>query len=153
MSYHNGSVWPHNNAILAVGLKRYGLDDHLSTVATALFESSFYFDRSRLPELFCGFPRVPYYGPTAYPVACSPQAWASGVPFHLLTAMLGLEADASANRLTLRKPFLPSWLQRVELKNLRVGDSTLDLMVTRGREHAAVEVTERRGSVELVVLQ
>ncbi|MFQ5891121.1 MAG: glycogen debranching N-terminal domain-containing protein [Gemmatimonadota bacterium] len=153
MSYHNGSVWPHDNAIVAAGLKRYGLEDAFSMVTTALFESSFYFERSRLPELFCGFPRVPYYGPTAYPVACSPQAWAAGVPFQLVGVMLGLEPDGAGNRLTLMNPILPSWLQWIELQNLRVGAATVDLVVARGRQHAAVEVTERQGKVELVVHQ
>ncbi|HEV8309780.1 MAG TPA: amylo-alpha-1,6-glucosidase, partial [Methylomirabilota bacterium] len=98
MSYHNGSVWPHDTAIAAVGLRRYGLTDPFVTLASGLLEAVLQFEDLRMPELFCGFPRVPEYGPTRYPVACSPQAWTAGVVFQLLSAMLGLAPDARENR-------------------------------------------------------
>jgi glycogen debranching enzyme len=151
MSYHDGSVWPHDTAIAAAGLRRYGFTDEFTTVATGLFEAAQYCDGRRLPELFCGFPRVPGYGPTPYPVACSPQAWAAGVVSQLLGEMLGLEPDAPQNRLTFRNPVLPEWLPWVEVRGLRVGQSRLDVVVTRGREGAAVEVLERHGGAEIVV--
>ncbi|HEX7788530.1 MAG TPA: amylo-alpha-1,6-glucosidase, partial [Methylomirabilota bacterium] len=151
MRYHNGSVWPHDTGIAAAGLRRYGFTDDFMTIATGLFEAAQYCDGRRLPELFCGFPRVSGYGPTPYPVACSPQAWAAGVVSQLLGEMLGLEPDARENRLTFRSPILPEWLPWVEVRGLRVGQSRLDVVVTRGREGAAVEVLERHGGAEIVV--
>ena len=151
MSYHNGSVWPHDNAIAAAGFRRYRLGTFVSNVASALFDASRHFERGRLPELFCGFARRPGHGPISYPVACSPQAWAAGSALQLLTAMLGLEADALAGRLTFVSPQLPPWLRFVELYDLRVGASSLDVGVHRGRDGASVELIGRRGDVELIV--
>jgi glycogen debranching enzyme len=151
MSYHNGSVWPHDNALAAAGFRRYRLGEHVLTVATGLLEASRYFDNARLPELFCGFPRRPDHGPVFYPVACAPQAWASGSALALVTALLGLEADAAARRLTLQSPVLPPPLRRVEIEDLRVGSASVDLGITRGRDSAAVEVLGRRGDVEVIV--
>jgi len=151
MSYHNGSVWPHDNAIAAAGFRRYRLGTFVLGVASAVFDASRHFERGRLPELFCGFERRPGHGPISYPVACSPQAWASGSALQLLTAMLGLEADAAAGRLTFVSPQLPPWLRSVELYDLRVGSSSLDVGVSRGRDGASVELLARRGDVELIV--
>ncbi|HET7875923.1 MAG TPA: amylo-alpha-1,6-glucosidase, partial [Methylomirabilota bacterium] len=151
MSYHNGSVWPHDTAIAAAGLKRYGLLEPFLTLVTALFDAGLAWEGARMPELFCGFPRVPGFGPTRYPVACSPQAWAAGVPFLLLSAMLGLAPDARENRLTLIHPVLPPWLDWIEIRDLRVKDSSLDFVVSRGSQAAAVELLARRGDAELVV--
>jgi glycogen debranching enzyme len=151
MSYHNGSVWPHDTAIAAAGLRRYRRTEAFLAVATGLFEAALEWEGARMPELFCGFARVPGLGPTRYPVACSPQAWAAGVPFHLLGAMLGLSPDARGNRLTLIEPVLPSWLDWIEIKGLRFGGSSLDFMVSRGSQTAAVELLSRRGNAELVV--
>ena len=151
MSYHNGSVWPHDNAIAAAGFRRYRLGAFVLTVASALFDASRHFERGRLPELFCGFPRRRSHGPISYPVACSPQAWAAGSALQLLTAMLGLEADAVAGRLTFVSPQLPAWLQNVEIYDLRVGRSSLDVGISRGRDGASVELIARRGDVELIV--
>jgi glycogen debranching enzyme len=151
MSYHNGSVWPHDTAIAAAGLRRYGQVDAFLSIATALFDAALEWEGSRMPELFCGFGRVPGLGPTRYPVACSPQAWAAGVPFHLLGAMLGLSPDARDNRINLIHPVLPSWLDWVEIHDLRLRDSSLDFVVSRGSQTAAVELLARRGDAELVV--
>jgi glycogen debranching enzyme len=151
MSYHNGSVWPHDNAIAAAGFRRYRLSSFAQTIATGLFEASRHFDRGRLPELFCGFPRRAGHAPISYPVACSPQAWAAGSALQLLASMLGLEADASARRLTFVNPQLPPWLREVEIHDLRVGASTLDVAITRGRDGAAVQLIGRTGDVELIV--
>ena len=151
MSYHNGSVWPHDNAIAAAGFRRYRLGHLVQAVATALFDASRHFERARLPELFCGFPRRAGHGPISYPVACSPQAWAAGSSLQLLTAMLGLEADAISGRLTFFSPQLPPWLRDVEIHDLRVGESRLDVGITRGRDGASVELIGRRGDVELIV--
>jgi glycogen debranching enzyme len=151
MSYHNGSVWPHDTAIAAAGMRRYGLVDPFLTLATALFEAVLHFEALRMPELFCGFPRLPDYGPTRYPVACSPQAWSAGVVFQLLAAMLGLAASAEQNQLTLERPRLPGWLGAVELRGLRVGKSRLTFRALRGQAGAGIELVSREGDAELVV--
>ncbi len=151
MSYHNGSVWPHDNAIAAAGFSRYRQAPATLAVASALFDASRNFAHARLPELFCGFPRQPDYGPISYPVACSPQAWAAGSVLHLLTSMLGMQPDATARRITFNAPVLPGWLRFVELHDLRIGSSSIDLAVSRGRDGASVELIGRRGDVELIV--
>jgi glycogen debranching enzyme len=151
MSYHNGSVWPHDNAIAVAGFRRYRFGALAVTVASGLFDASRHFERGRLPELFCGFTRRTGHGPISYPVACSPQAWAAGSVLQLLTAMLGLEADAVAGRLTFVSPQLPPWLRDVEIYDLRIGGSSLDVAIGRGRDGAAVELIGRRGDVELIV--
>jgi glycogen debranching enzyme len=134
MSYHNGSVWPHDTALAAVGMARYGLVEPFTRLLTALFAAVHHFEGARLPELFCGFPRAAGHGPTRYPVACSPQAWAAGVVFHLVRAMLGIDAAAGKNCLTLDNPRLPSWLGWLEIRGLRVAKSRLDLRIAQGRE-------------------
>jgi glycogen debranching enzyme len=151
MSYHNGSVWPHDTAIAAVGLRAYGFTDDFLKVTTALFHTALQMDGMRMPELLCGFPRLQGYGPTRYPVACSPQAWAAGVVFHLVAGMLGLVPDARENRITLDRPVLPSWLSSIELRGLRLGASHVDLIVSRGRQVPTVEVLGRHGDAEVVV--
>jgi glycogen debranching enzyme len=151
MSYHNGSVWPHDTAIAAVGMRRYGLAEPFITLATGLFEAVLQFENMRMPELFCGFPRVDGYGPTHYPVACAPQAWAAGVVFMLIGAMLGLAPDAADNQITLNRPRLPGWLSWIELRNLRLRDSRMTLRASQGQEGAAIEMLSRRGDAELVV--
>ena len=131
IGYHTGSIWPHDNAIAAAGFARYGLTAAVTTLASAMFDSSQFFDRYRMPELFCGFHRRPGDGPTLYPVACSPQAWAAGAPFLLLQAMLGLSARANENLLTVNKPLLPPWLNEVELRNLtREAETNRELLLT-----------------------
>jgi glycogen debranching enzyme len=151
MSYHNGSVWPHDTAIAAVGMRRYGHTDSFITVATALFESVLQFENMRMPELFCGFTRVEGYGPTHYPVACAPQSWAAGVVFMLIAAMLGLTPDAADNQLTLNRPRLPGWLAWLEIRNLQLRSSTLTLRASQGQDGAAIEMLSRQGDAELVV--
>jgi glycogen debranching enzyme len=151
LNYHNGSVWPQDTALAAMGLRRYGLTGEFLDLATALFETSQHFEGSRLPELFCGLPRVEGHGPTRHPVACSPQAPAAGVAFQLVTGILGLVPDAAANQLTLQRPQLPEWLRWIELHDLRVGGSRLSLRLSQGRESAAVELLNREGDAELLV--
>ena len=151
MSYHNGSVWPHDNALAAAGFRRYRLLEHVITVASALFDASHWFEHARVPELFCGFARHLDHGPVAYPVACAPQAWAAGSTLQLLTALIGVDADAVHGRITFHSPVLPPWLRFVEIHDLRVGRSALDVAISRGRDGASVELISRRGDVELVV--
>ena len=127
MSYHNGSVWPHDNAIAAAGLKRYGFDAATNRIATGLFDVASGARDFRLPELLCGFQRNESRAIVAYPVACIPQAWAATAPFMLVQALLGITAHAPQNRLTVDRPRLPDWLGDVEIRNLRVGPSTVGL--------------------------
>ncbi len=151
MSYHNGSVWPHDNALIAAGLKRYGFLKATNRVASAIFDAAIHADYMRLPELFCGFTRRAPNQPVAYPVACSPQAWAAGAPFLMLQAILGLSARGHENMLTVNKPHLPPWLNVVELRNLRVGRSTTSLVFRRQGEITAFSLLERKGDVRVVM--
>jgi glycogen debranching enzyme len=151
MSYHNGSVWPHDNALIAAGLKRYGLARSTNRVATALFDAAIQADYLRLPELFCGFTRRTPNRPVSYPVACSPQAWAAGAPFLMLQAMLGISARAHQNLLTVNKPHLPTWLNTVEVRNLSVGNSRISLVFRREGEITSFSLLNREGDVRVVM--
>lgn len=151
MSYHNGSVWPHDNALIAAGCARYGATERAATVLDALFHAGLQLEDRRLPELFCGFERCAGQRPVPYPVACKPQAWAAGSVLLLLQATLGLEVDAWQRRITLTRPMLPPWLERLDIRKLRVGDASTDLAIYRRRLGAAVEVTDRTGDLEVVV--
>jgi glycogen debranching enzyme len=151
MSYHNGSVWPHDNALIAAGLKRYGFVRATNRVATALFDAAITADYMRLPELFCGFTRRTPNRPVSYPIACSPQAWAAGSPFLMLQAMLGISAQANRNLLTVNKPQLPTWLNTVEVRDLAVGTSRISLLFQREGEITAFSVLSREGGVRVVL--
>jgi glycogen debranching enzyme len=152
MSYHNGSIWPHDNALIALGFARYGLKRSVAQVTRGLFEAATYMDLRRLPELFCGFQRERRRGPTLYPVACAPQAWASATPFSLIESMLGLEFQPQANEIHLRNPRLPAFLDEVILRNLQVGDSSMDLKVRRHGEEVSLEVLQVRGKIQASVI-
>jgi glycogen debranching enzyme len=151
MSYHNGSVWPHDNALIAAGLKRYGFVRSTNRVATALFDAAIQADYLRLPELFCGFTRRTPNRPVSYPVACSPQAWAAGSPFLMLQAMLGVSARAHENLLTVNKPHLPTWLNTVEMRNLSIGSSRISLVFRREGEITSFSLLNREGDVRVVM--
>jgi glycogen debranching enzyme len=151
MSYHNGSVWPHDTALTAIGMAHYGYVEPFLALSTGLFQAALHFENSRMPELFCGFPRLPGHGPTRYPVACSPQAWSAGTGFQLVAGMLGLVPDAGENRLTLHRPRLPLWLGWLEIEGLRIAKSRISLRATQGKESAAVEILSRDGDAEIVV--
>jgi glycogen debranching enzyme len=151
MSYHNGSIWPHDNAIIGAGLKRYGFAKATNRLATAMFEMAVTVDDMRLPELFCGFTRRSPNRPVAYPVACSPQAWAAGAPFLLLQAMLGISADAPANTINVNKPHLPGWLNTVELHDLRVGSSTVSIVFQRHGEMTGFSLLGKEGDIRVLM--
>jgi glycogen debranching enzyme len=151
IGYHLGTVWPHDNAIGAAGLWRYGYRREAARIAGALLEATQYFRDARLPELFCGFDRADSPYPVPYPVACSPQAWAAGSLFHLLGSMLGLQPDAAGHELRLLSPSLPDWLPELRLENLRVGDAVVDLLVRRNDRSTGVEVLRRSGELDVVV--
>jgi glycogen debranching enzyme len=152
MSYHNGSIWPHDNALIALGLARYGLKRSVERVFKGLFDAATYMDLRRLPELFCGFQRGRGRGPTHYPVACSPQAWASATPFTLIEASLGLQFDPINNEIRLHSPRLPPFLDWVVLRNLRLKQSTVDLKIRRHANDVSVEILERRGQLQVAVV-
>ena len=152
MSYHNGSIWPHDNALIALGLARYGLKHSVEHLFKGLFGAASYMDLRRLPELFCGFHRERRRGPTLYPVACSPQAWASATPFTLLEASLGLEFDAQAGEIRLRNPRLPEFLNEVILRDLRLGDSSVDLRLRRHGDDVSLEMMRTRGRIQVSIV-
>ncbi len=151
MSYHDGSIWPHDNAIIAMGLSRYGMAEQATIIMQMLFEASLHMGLYRLPELFCGFPRREGEGPCLYPVACSPQAWSAGAAFMLLAASLGLSINGLTKTVTLRRPALPEFLREIIVRNLRVGpSSSVDFEVRRERGGLRVEVTKTEDGVKIV---
>lgn len=152
MSYHNGSIWPHDNALITMGLAEYGLMDKALALSTSLFDASLFTELHRLPELYCGFARRPSQGPTLYPVACSPQAWASASAFYVLQACLGLSFHAHSPRIRFTHPTLPPYLDRVEITNLRVGDSTIDLALDRHEHDVGVHCVQKRGRIDVSVV-
>jgi glycogen debranching enzyme len=149
MSYHNGSVWPHDNALVADGLARYGLRDLSLKIMTGLFDASIFVDLHRLPELFCGFERRAGVGPTLYPVACAPQAWASGAVFLLLQSCLGLSINGRESRVRFDEPVLPPYLQQVRIKNLSAGKGTIDLLIHGHDRNVNVDILRMEGHVEI----
>jgi glycogen debranching enzyme len=152
MSYHNGSIWPHDNALIALGLARYDAKQAVGRVFKGLFDAAAYMDLRRLPELFCGFQRSRARGPTLYPVACSPQAWSAATPFCLLQASLGLELDPAARQIRLRNPHLPAFLDDVTLRNLSVLDAGADIAVRRRGSDVSLHVIRIDGDVEVSVV-
>ncbi len=152
MSYHNGSVWPHDNALIALGLARYGEKQAIANLFTGLFMAGTYMDLRRLPELFCGFRRQHGHGPTLYPVACAPQAWASATPFTLLEASLGLQFDPFHNEIRLCNPMLPPFLDEVILRHLQLGDASVDLRVRRYADTVSLDTPRIRGDVRVSVV-
>jgi glycogen debranching enzyme len=152
MSYHNGSIWPHDNALIALGLARYECKRAIDTLFTGLFGAANYMDQRRLPELFCGFQRQRGHGPTLYPVACSPQAWASATPFTLLEASLGLEFDPAKGEIRLRNPRLPEFLDEVMLRDLRLGSSSVDLRVRRHGDTVSLDTPRISGDIRVSIV-
>ena len=151
MSYHNGSVWPHDNALIALGLARYGFTDQIQRLFSGLFDSSVYMDLRRLPELFCGFRRIAGKGPTFYPVACSPQAWAGAAPFAMLQACLGLEFDHRTEEIRFRHPRLPGFVDEVLIRALSIGDSRMDILLRKHEADVAVNVLHREGKGRIAI--
>ncbi|HET6161291.1 MAG TPA: amylo-alpha-1,6-glucosidase [Dongiaceae bacterium] len=149
MSYHNGSVWPHDNAMIAAGLARYGFRREAAAIFEGLFSASIHMDLRRLPELFCGFPRQRNSAPTAYPVACVPQAWATAAPLSLIQSALGLSFDFEPLRIAFTQPMMPEFLEEIQLRKLQVGDASADVAVQRSGEEAAVHLLSRRGNVRV----
>jgi glycogen debranching enzyme len=151
MSYHNGSVWPHDTALISVGFARYGLNHESLRVLESLLAASSFFEGQRLPELFCGFERSAGKAPTQYPVACSPQAWAAGAALMLVQSCLGLWIHAPARRVVLSRPCLPRQITRLEIHNLQVKDACVDLLIRSDAELVSVSVQKQIGQLEVIL--
>lgn len=153
MAYHNGSIWPHDNAMIAYGLARYGLKEHAHKILTGLFDASIFIELHRMPEVFCGFARRRGEGITLYPLSCVPQSWAAASVFMCLQACLGLSISASPPRITFHRPILPEYLQEIVIKNLSVGRATVDLILHRYPQDVGLNITRRKGNVDVIVIK
>jgi glycogen debranching enzyme len=151
VSYHNGSVWPHDNAMVALGISNYGFRDVAARILAGLMDVSANVELHRLPELFCGLERRSGEGPTLYPVACAPQSWAAGAAFMLLEACLGMSIDAPNKLLILEQPYLPPVISQLWIRRLEVGSGSIDLYFERKDNAVRVEIMEKRGEVEVLV--
>ena len=152
MSYHNGSVWPHDTAMAAAGMAAYGERDAVAEILAEIYAAAAHF-HLRLPELFCGFPREPGEPPIAYPVACLPQAWAAGSVFLMLQATLGLSIDAWTETVDLADPVLPAGLDRLKITGLEVGGAVVDLNIQHADGRAVVIPHHKRGKVSIRTLR
>jgi glycogen debranching enzyme len=150
LSYHRGSVWPHDNSLTAHGMALYGFRDEVKHIFTCLYQAALNFRDYRLPELFCGVQRSEYDEPVHYPVSCSPQAWASGAFFLLLTSVLGIRPSAARKELNIVNPALPDWLDFLRIRNLRIGNSRVSLDFTRRGERSFCNVVDVSGEKLLI---
>jgi glycogen debranching enzyme len=150
LSYHNGSIWPHDNSIVASGLAKYECKDKAGRILLGLLDASRWADLGRLPELFCGLDRRHSEGPTLYPVACSPQAWAAGAVFLLVQACLGVSIQGASNRIVFDRPFLPEGIPQLWIKGLRTSEGSVDVFVERQNDAVRVEITDQQGEIEVV---
>ena len=154
LSYHDGSVWPHDNALIAEGLARYGMGEMALEIWSGLFEAGLHFDLRRMPELFCGFPREPGEGPTLYPVACAPQAWSAASVFLLFQACLGISVSGLEGKVVFTRPRLPASVDELRIHNLEVAGATVDLLLERRQEgEASVHVLRRDAGTRVLVVK
>jgi glycogen debranching enzyme len=153
MSYHNGSVWPHDNALIALGLSHYGLKRAALAIFDGLFEAATHMEMMRFPELFCGFPRRRGTAPTLYPVACAPQAWACVVPFALLQACLGLELCHARREITFHNPQLPKFLEELQINDLELAGARVNLRLRRRGANTEVAIVSRKGDIAIKITQ
>jgi glycogen debranching enzyme len=151
MSYHNGSVWPHDNALIALGFARYGLSEPVCRVFDAVFDAARWMEFRRLPELYCGFRRRTGRGPTLYPVACSPQAWASGAPFALIQAALGMRLIPELGEIQFRNPTLPDTVDWIKLRNVTIGGASADILVRRVEGSLSVDLVRVSGNARVTI--
>jgi glycogen debranching enzyme len=150
MSYHNGSVWPHDNALIGYGFARYGMHEKALQILTAMYDASAEVDLHRLPELFCGFHRRGNAGaPILYPVACAPQAWAAGAVYLLLGACLGMKIDAGERHVQFENPQLPAGVSELRIQGLKVEEASADLLIRRHSRGIDVEVLKKHGQLEV----
>jgi glycogen debranching enzyme len=153
MAYHNGSIWPHDNALIAYGMARYGLTKQANQIFTGLFESAMYFDLHRMPELFCGFSREAGEGPVLYPVACAPQAWSAASVFLLCQACLGVQVNAEKKQVRFVRPSLPEFLGDIHILNLQVGDASIDIDVIRLGDDVGITVRNATNDLAVVLVR
>ncbi len=151
LGYHTGTIWPHDNALIAAGMKRYGFDSEASGLAGRIFEAAQRFSDFRLPELYCGFDRAEVDVPVPYPVACSPQAWSAAAPLLLVRTILGIRVSAADHSLELVRPHLPTWIGKLTISNLRVGDASADLLFHRWRGTTSAEVLRKDGELDVTI--
>jgi glycogen debranching enzyme len=151
MSYHNGSIWPHDNALIAYGLSLYGFQEESLRIMNALFDASLFIDLQRLPELYCGFERKANEGPTAYPVACSPQAWSVTVLFMLLQSCLKISINAHTKTIVFNKPELPAYLERIHVSKLKIGESELSFDAYRHQFDIGFNVRQKPPGWEVII--
>jgi len=150
MSYHNGSVWPHDNALIALGLARYGFKEECLQLLTGFLDASLFIDQQRMPELFCGFDRREKAGPTPYPVACAPQSWAAASVFPFLKSVLGLEINGPEKRISFSQPVLPEFLTSLRISNLKVGNSNVNLLIERQPKDVEIKILSKDGDIKVV---
>jgi glycogen debranching enzyme len=151
LSYHNGSVWPHDNALIASGMAKYGFRELAGQILMGLLDTSSAVDLHRLPELFCGLDRRTREGPTLYPVACAPQSWAAAAVFLLLQACLGLSIDGCKKHLVFERPCLPDGIPQLWITNLQIDSTRADLLLERHAGAVRVEVVKKQGDMEVIV--
>ncbi len=150
LSYHRGSVWPHDNSLIAHGMALNEFRRPVLTILTAMFQAALNFRDYRLPELFCGVQRRENDDPVHYPVSCSPQAWASGALFLILSSVLGIRPSAPRKELNIINPELPDWLDHLHIRNLRIGKSRVGLDFSRRRDRTFCNVVDIEGDKLLV---
>ena len=150
LSYHRGSIWPHDNSLIAHGMALYEFREPANRLFTALFQAALNFRDYRLPELFCGIQRREHDEPVQYPVSCSPQAWASGSVFLMLMSVLGIRPSAARRELNIVNPALPEFLENLSIRNMRVGGSRVGLDFTRRGERTFCNVVDIEGDKLLV---
>ena len=150
MGYHIGSVWPHDNSIIALGLRSLGFVEQVIEVAQGILDMTLQQPYHRPPELFCGYERTPQDSPVRYPVACSPQAWATGTLFQLLQIAINIVPDAASNCVRIIDPVLPESINRLSLENLQVGSTVIDLEFERSGSTTACRVAKKRGNLKVI---
>jgi glycogen debranching enzyme len=153
MSYHNGSVWPHDNALIALGLSRYGLKRGVSAIFEGLFDAAAHMEMMRFPELFCGFPRRRGMAPVLYPVACAPQAWACVVPFALLQASLGMDLCFAKREIRFHNPQLPKFLEEIRINDLELAGAHVNLRLHRRGANTEVAIVSQKGNIAIKITQ
>jgi glycogen debranching enzyme len=153
MSYHNGSIWPFDNSIITAGLSRYRLKDLAIKVLAGLFDAVLFLDLYRLPELFCGFHRRSGSGPTLYPLSCAPQSWSAASVFFLIQSCLGLSVNTPRMQVCFSHPLLPNFLRRIWIKNLKVGEASVELLIERHERDVDINIVHKDGNVEIIVIR
>ncbi|MBD1426490.1 amylo-alpha-1,6-glucosidase [Sphingobacterium arenae] len=152
MSYHNGSIWPHDNALIAYGLSKYGLQKHVLKIMESIFDASLFIELQRVPELYCGFERRKGIGPTAYPVACSPQAWSVGAVFMLLQSCLRIDINSINKTITFDRIILPDYLNEIRLIDLKLGNEKCSLIINRSKyDNVAFNILQKPDNWEIVI--